>query len=86
MSRAPDAGGDFLLEVKYRTSIEQFVTMEMQRGDRSTFALARRQFFFNRLVRKVLHGFAVHQRNFTEVDEHTLPRIAGPADGLLQLG
>jgi hypothetical protein len=43
VSRAPDAGGDFLLEVKYRTSIEQFVTMEMQRGDRSTFALARRQ-------------------------------------------
>jgi hypothetical protein len=43
VTRGPDAGGDFLLEVKYRASIEQFVSMEMQRGDRSTFALARRQ-------------------------------------------
>ncbi len=35
--------GEFLLEVKYRTSIEQFVAVETQRGARSTFAMARRQ-------------------------------------------
>ena len=41
--RGAPAGGNFLLEVKYRTSVDQFVTMEMQRGDRSTVAMARRQ-------------------------------------------
>ena len=41
--RGAHAGGDFLLEVKYRTSVDQFVTMETQRGDRSTVAMARRQ-------------------------------------------
>jgi uncharacterized protein YkuJ len=43
VTRAWEASGEFLLEVKYRTSIEQFVAIETQRNDRSTFALARRQ-------------------------------------------
>ena len=43
VARVADAGGDFLLDVKYRTSVEQFVAMEVQRGDRSTLAMARRQ-------------------------------------------
>jgi len=43
VSRGAPAGGDFLLEVKYRPSVDQFVTMETQRGDRSTVAMARRQ-------------------------------------------
>jgi hypothetical protein len=34
---------DILVEVKYRPSIEQFVSVENQRGDRSVFELARRQ-------------------------------------------
>jgi hypothetical protein len=34
---------DFLLEVKYRPSVEQFVSVENQRGDRSVFHMARRQ-------------------------------------------
>ena len=42
VTRGDDAG-DFLLEVRYRTSVDQFVTMEMQRGERSTVAMARRQ-------------------------------------------
>jgi hypothetical protein len=34
---------DFLIEVKYRPSVEQFMSVENQRGDRSIFLLARRQ-------------------------------------------
>jgi hypothetical protein len=34
---------DFLVEVKYRPSVEQFISVENQRGDRSIFMLARRQ-------------------------------------------
>jgi hypothetical protein len=34
---------DILVEVKYRPSIEQFVSVENQRGERSVFELARRQ-------------------------------------------
>jgi hypothetical protein len=34
---------DILVEVKYRPSIEQFVSVENQRGDRSVFEMARRQ-------------------------------------------
>src|ERR671919_2947935 len=37
------ANGEFLVEVKYRPSIEQFVSVENQRGERSIFLLARRQ-------------------------------------------
>lgn len=33
----------FLIEVKYRPSVEQFISVENQRGDRSIFLLARRQ-------------------------------------------
>src|SRR5438067_2380645 len=38
--RASD--GEFLVEVKYRPSIEQFVSVENQRGERSAFFMARR--------------------------------------------
>jgi hypothetical protein len=34
---------EFLVEVKYRPSIEQFLSVENQRGDRSVFLFARRQ-------------------------------------------
>ena len=34
---------DFLIEVKYRPSIEQFISVENQRGDKSVFFMARRQ-------------------------------------------
>ena len=34
---------DFLVEVKYRPSIEQFISVENQRGERSIFLMARRQ-------------------------------------------
>src|ERR687895_725228 len=34
---------ELLVEVKYRPSIEQFVSVENQRGDRSVFLMARRQ-------------------------------------------
>ena len=34
---------EILVEVKYRPSIEQFVSVENQRGERSVFELARRQ-------------------------------------------
>ncbi len=34
---------DVLVEVKYRPSIEQFLSVENQRGERSVFLLARRQ-------------------------------------------
>jgi hypothetical protein len=36
-------GLEILVEVKYRPSIEQFVSVENQRGERSVFELARRQ-------------------------------------------
>jgi hypothetical protein len=39
-ARASD--GEFLVEVKYRPSIEQFVSVENQRGERSAFFMARR--------------------------------------------
>jgi hypothetical protein len=46
--RAVSSGGngrpvELLVEVKYRPSIEQFVSVENQRGERSVFLLARRQ-------------------------------------------
>jgi hypothetical protein len=34
---------DYLVEVKYRPSVEQFISVENQRGERSIFLLARRQ-------------------------------------------
>ena len=37
------ADRDFLIEVKYRPSVEQFISVENQRGARSIFLLARRQ-------------------------------------------
>ena len=40
---ADGAERDFLVEVKYRPSVEQFISVENQRGDRSIFMLARRQ-------------------------------------------
>jgi len=33
----------FLIEVKYRPSVEQFISVENQRGDKSIFYMARRQ-------------------------------------------
>jgi hypothetical protein len=36
------SNGEFLVEVKYRPSIEQFVSVENQRGERSAFFMARR--------------------------------------------
>ena len=42
----PGENGDarqVLIEVKYRLAIEQFISVENQRGERSTFHLARRQ-------------------------------------------
>src|SRR5881296_3560088 len=38
-----NGGGEFLVEVKYRPSAYQFVSVENQRGERSIFYLARRQ-------------------------------------------
>jgi hypothetical protein len=45
VSQASPEGGDrdFLIEVKYRPSVEQFISVENQRGDRAIFLLARRQ-------------------------------------------
>jgi hypothetical protein len=40
---APEGDRDFLVEVKYRPSVEQFISVENQRGERSIFLLARRQ-------------------------------------------
>jgi hypothetical protein len=40
----PDGGErDYLVEVKYRPSVGQFISVENQRGERSIFLLARRQ-------------------------------------------
>jgi hypothetical protein len=39
----PEGDRDFLVEVKYRPSVEQFISVENQRGERSIFLLARRQ-------------------------------------------
>ena len=36
-------GRDILIEVKYRPSVEQFISVENQRGDKSVFYMARRQ-------------------------------------------
>jgi hypothetical protein len=38
----PDGAGELLVEVKYRPSADQFVSVENQRGDRSVFVMARR--------------------------------------------
>lgn len=35
-------GREFLVEVKYRPSVEQFISVENQRGERSVFLMARR--------------------------------------------
>ena len=44
-SRESVPGGPFeiLIEVKYRPHIDQFISVENQRGDRSVFLMARRQ-------------------------------------------
>src|SRR5437899_147595 len=39
----PENAGEFLVEVKYRPSAYQFVSVENQRGERSIFYMARRQ-------------------------------------------
>lgn len=38
-----DGGRELLIEVKYRPSIEQFISVENQRGERSICLMARRQ-------------------------------------------
>jgi hypothetical protein len=38
-----DEERQFLVEVKYRPSVEQFISVENQRGEKSIFLLARRQ-------------------------------------------
>ena len=45
VSQASPEGGnrDFLVEVKYRPSVEQFISVENQRGERSILLMARRQ-------------------------------------------
>ncbi len=44
LQRLPDGNErDYLVEVKYRPSVEQYISVENQRGDRSVFLLARRQ-------------------------------------------
>jgi hypothetical protein len=40
---ADDGDHELLVEVKYRPSIEQFISVENQRGERSIFLMARRQ-------------------------------------------
>lgn len=40
---SPGEAREFLIEVKYRPSIEQFISVENQRGDKSIFFIARRQ-------------------------------------------
>lgn len=39
----PEGAAEFLVEVKYRPSAYQFVSVENQRGERSVFYMARRQ-------------------------------------------
>jgi hypothetical protein len=41
--RAEDGEREYLVEVKYHPHIEQFLSMESQRADRSVFRMARRQ-------------------------------------------
>ena len=43
VSLAPEGGPELLVEVKYRPSAYQFVSVENQRGERSVFSMARRQ-------------------------------------------
>jgi hypothetical protein len=43
LATADDGQRDLLVEVKYRPSVEQFISVENQRGDRSVFLLAQRQ-------------------------------------------
>jgi hypothetical protein len=43
VSLEADNGSEFLVEVKYRPSAFQFVSVENQRGERSIFHMARRQ-------------------------------------------
>jgi len=43
VSSESDNGTEFLIEVKYRPSAFQFVSVENQRGERSIFHMARRQ-------------------------------------------
>lgn len=44
VARLDDPEADeLLMEVKYRPSIEQFLSVENQRGERSTFVMARKQ-------------------------------------------
>ena len=43
VSSESDANAEFLVEVKYRPSAYQFVSVENQRGERSIFYMARRQ-------------------------------------------
>ncbi len=38
-----ESSSDILIEVKYRPSVEQFISVENQRGEKSVFFLARRQ-------------------------------------------
>jgi hypothetical protein len=50
VTRHDGEGGALLLAVWYRTSIEQFVSVETRRAERSTVALARRQWPTLRIV------------------------------------
>lgn len=43
LAEAESAKKEFLIEVKYHPSIEQYLSVESQRGERSLFGLARRQ-------------------------------------------
>jgi hypothetical protein len=46
LARPDPGGGDaqpILVEVKYRPHVDQFISVENQRGDRSVFLMARRQ-------------------------------------------
>ena len=43
MPIATDREAQWLVEVKYRSSVDQYMSVENQRGDRSVFAAARRQ-------------------------------------------
>ncbi len=43
LESSPGEPVEFLAEVKYRPHIDQFISVENQRGDRSVFLMARRQ-------------------------------------------